>query len=225
MIKAIITDIEGTTTSISFVFDVLFPYARKHISQFIKTHSNDPEVRAILDDVIELASVENDIDSIIQQLIQWIDDDKKITPLKTLQGMIWKAGYESGDFKGHVYPDVEPKLSEWRQQGIELYVYSSGSVAAQKLIFGYSEAGDLTPLFSGYFDTKIGQKREANSYQNILDEIKQDADEVLFLSDIEQELDAAHQVGLKTIQLVRNGGTASASHISQKSFSEIQLTS
>lgn len=225
MIKAIITDIEGTTTSISFVFDVLFPYARKYLSEYVKAHAQQAEVKKILDEVVEIADIENDLELIIQQLIQWIDEDKKITPLKSLQGMIWKAGYESGDFKGHVYPDVEPALRQWHKQDIKLYVYSSGSVAAQKLIFGYSEAGDLTSLFSGYFDTRIGNKRESASYQNILQEINIDANEVLFLSDIEEELDAAKVECINTVQLLRDSNLTATNHYSVNDFSEIDLLS
>ncbi len=223
MIRAVLTDIEGTTTSISFVVDVLFPYARKHITRYIQEHADDPEVRILLDEVVSIGKIENNLDAISQQLIQWIDEDKKITPLKALQGMIWKAGYETGDFKGHVYADVAPTLRKWHEQGIKLYVFSSGSVAAQKLIFGYSEAGDLTPLFSGYFDTRIGNKRESNAYKNIINEIDVEAKDILFLSDIEEELNAAKKSGINTLQLTREGMTASTMHTTVKSFNEIKL--
>ena len=136
------------------------------MDEFIQKHKDESEVRVLLDEVVSIAGIENNLNEICQQLIQWIDEDKKITPLKALQGMIWKSGYEAGDFKGHVYPDVEPVLRKWHEQGIKLYVFSSGSVEAQKLIFGYSEAGDITPLFSGYFDTRFGNKRESNAYKN-----------------------------------------------------------
>ncbi len=223
MIRIILTDIEGTTTSISFVVDVLFPYARAHMAEFIKAHANQADVREQLDEVVKLAGIDNNIDVITQQLIQWIDEDKKITPLKTLQGMIWKAGYESGDFKGHLYEDVKPNLEKWHAAELHLYVYSSGSVEAQKLIFGYSEAGDLTPLFSDYFDTRIGNKREVSSYKNIIAEIGVNADQILFLSDIEEELDAAKQAGLNTLQLVREATRASTKHPFVRSFNEIDI--
>ena len=193
------------------------------MAEFVQHHAEQPEVRALLDEVVKIAGVENKLNAISRQLIQWIDEDKKITPLKTLQGMIWKAGYENGDFKGHVYPDVEPVLRKWHEQGIRLYVFSSGSVEAQKLIFGYSEAGDLTPLFSGYFDTQIGNKREAESYKNIISKINVEPDEILFLSDIEQELDAAKEAGINTLQLVRGGTISSKRHKTVTNFEQINL--
>ncbi len=223
MNRVILTDIEGTTTSISFVVDVLFPYARAHIAEYIKLHANETNVREQLDEVIKLAGIDNNLDLITQQLIQWIDEDKKITPLKALQGMIWKAGYESGDFKGHVYEDVKRNLVKWHNADLQLYVYSSGSVEAQKLIFGYSEAGDLTKLFSGYFDTRIGNKRDANSYKEIIAEIGVNADEILFLSDIEEELDAAKQTGINTLQLVREDSGVSTKHPFVRDFDEIDI--
>ena len=173
-VKLILTDIEGTTSSISFVKDVLFPYAAEHLPAFIKAHQQDDTVRQLLADTAELAAQEGnnisaaDMDAVSAVLLQWIAEDKKATPLKTLQGMIWKAGYENGDYKAHMYADAVDYLQQWHAAGLPLYVYSSGSVAAQKLFFGYSEAGNLLPLFSGHFDTQVGGKREAQSYQNIL---------------------------------------------------------
>ena len=223
MIRAILIDIEGTTTSISFVMDVLFPYAREHLADYIAQHKDDKNVRGLLNEVASIAGIENDDAKITQQLIQWIDEDKKITPLKTLQGKIWKAGYTNGAFKGHVYADVEPALRKWHDQGISLYIYSSGSVSAQKLLFKHTDAGDLTPLFSGYFDTHIGNKRDMNSYEKIIDEIGVYAKNLLFLSDVEEELDAAQQAGMQTLQLVREGTTPSTKHGHVKDFSEINL--
>lgn len=206
MIKAIVTDIEGTTSSISFVMDELFPFARRHLADFVVSHQNDPDVVKILADVAkELDATDLSLEQAIQALIQWIDEDRKITPLKTLQGLIWREGYESGELKGHVYGDAVAHLHMWSQAGIKLYVYSSGSVAAQKLLFGYSCEGDLTPLFSGYFDTQIGHKREPDSYSNILNSISFSSEEVLFLSDIKEELDAAAKVGMQTYALNRSG--------------------
>ena len=225
MIRVILTDIEGTTTSIRFVVDVLFPYARAHMAEFIQLHVNEEKVRAQLDDVIKLADIDNSLDAITKQLIQWIDEDKKITPLKALQGMIWKHGYESGDFKGHVYADVRPNLEKWHAAGLQLYVYSSGSVEAQQLIFGYSEVGDLTGLFTAYFDTRIGNKRDPEAYKNIIAEIGGEADEILFLSDIEEELDAAKQAGMDTLQLVREETRPSTKHSFVRSFDEIDIRS
>src|SRR5690606_28765418 len=144
-----------------------------------------------------------DVEAQIALLSQWMAEDRKITPLKALQGMIWKYGYEQGHFKGHVYPDAVDRLRQWHAEGVQLYVYSSGSVQAQKLIFGYSECGDLTPLFSGYFDTNIGGKREVDSYRQIVAELGLPAAQVLFLSDIEEELQAAQAAGMQVCWLVR----------------------
>ncbi len=205
MIRAIVTDIEGTTSSIDFVKDVLFPYARTRLPAFIETHADKPDVQHWLHEAArEAGLVSASRQEIIALLLHWIDEDRKATSLKALQGLIWEDGYASGEFRGHVYPDVRKNLEKWREQGLALYVYSSGSVAAQKLLFGYSEAGDLTPLFSGYFDTTIGAKREADSYRRIAEAIAIPAMEILFLSDIEQELDAAAHVGMQTRLLLRS---------------------
>lgn len=212
MIKAIVTDIEGTTSSLSFVKDVLFPYARLHMAEFVHQHASEPEVKVQLDEVNKVVGQRLDLEQVIAQLVQWIDEDQKLTPLKALQGMIWQAGYKSGDFTGHVYEDVACKLRDWQEQGIKLFVFSSGSVKAQQLIFGYSDFGDLTPLFSGYFDTRIGPKREIEAYTQIAESIALPAAEILFLSDIEQELDAASEAGMHTLQLVRDSGTTCSNH-------------
>jgi enolase-phosphatase E1 len=151
MIKAIITDIEGTTSSLSFVKDVLFPYARAKLPAFVEAHQQDAQLQILLDDAAKIMGGEPDVEMLIAQFLNWIDEDKKITPLKSLQGLIWEAGYQQGDFKGHVYGDAVEALRAWKAQGLALYVYSSGSVQAQKLLFAHTEYGDLTPLFSGYF--------------------------------------------------------------------------
>ncbi|MDF4003520.1 acireductone synthase [Luteibacter sp. PPL552] len=203
-IRAILTDIEGTTSSIDFVKDVLFPYARQHLPAFVETHADDPEVQHWLHEAAKEAGwVEASRGEVIDLLIRWIDEDRKATPLKALQGMIWREGYEAKAYLSHMYPDVAARLKAWHDQGLKLYVYSSGSVPAQKLMFGFSEAGDLTPLFSGYFDTQTGHKRETVSYQRIAEEIGLPPAQVLFLSDIKEELDAARAAGMRTTQLVR----------------------
>jgi enolase-phosphatase E1 len=208
MIRAIVTDIEGTTSSISFVKDVLFPYARKRLPAFIVTHADKPEVQHWLHDAAKQADlISASQQEIIELLQRWIDEDRKATPLKALQGMIWKEGYVNGEFRAHVYTDVAPKLNEWKKQGVDLYVYSSGSVAAQKLLFSHSEAGDLTPLFSGYFDTETGPKRETESYRRIIAAIGRPAADILFLSDVVEELDAAQRAGMQTILLTRPPGS------------------
>ncbi|MDD2801940.1 MAG: acireductone synthase, partial [Methylococcales bacterium] len=171
MIKAIVTDIEGTTSSLSFVKEVLFPYARANLAGYIHRHADEPQVQTLLNGARAEAGAELTIEQLITQFIQWIDDDKKVTPLKSLQGLIWEAGYRQGDFKGHIYPDAAEYLKTWKSQGLDLYVYSSGSVYAQKLLFAHTNYGDLTPLFSGYFDTHIGGKKEPQSYRNIAEKI------------------------------------------------------
>jgi enolase-phosphatase E1 len=203
-IRAIVTDIEGTTSSISFVRDVLFPYARKRLPAFIETHGDLPEVQHWLHEAaVEAGLVEASRQDIIELLLQWIDEDRKSTALKALQGMIWKDGYEAGDYRAHIYPEVAARLRDWRADGLRLYVYSSGSVPAQQLFFRYSEAGDLSPLFAGYFDTETGPKREAESYRRIAEAIGEQPKHILFLSDIEEELDAAQAAGFHTGWLVR----------------------
>jgi enolase-phosphatase E1 len=163
---------------------------------------------------------EADVERVIEILQQWLAEDRKATPLKALQGMIWKQGYEAGELKGHVYPDAVEALRQWHAKGYDLYVYSSGSIQAQKLIFGCSEAGDLTSLFSGYFDTTSGPKREAQSYRHITEAIGCPAGKILFLSDIVEELDAAQAAGMQTCGLARDGGEL-VGHKTVSSFAEI----
>jgi len=197
--KAIITDIEGTTSSISFVKEVLFPYARRALPGFVRDHGHEPKVRHWLSQVADEIAVDpSQEDQIIQTLQHWIDQDQKHTVLKALQGMIWEKGYHNSAYRAHIYPEVTPVLQRWYDQDIALYVYSSGSVAAQKLFFSHCQAGDLTHLFSGYFDTQIGNKREPDSYARIIDAIQIPAPQVVFLSDVVEELNAARSVGLET---------------------------
>lgn len=203
-LRAILTDIEGTTSSIAFVKDVLFPYSRERLPAFVAAHANDPEVQHWLRETAREAAIpEWDGDAIVATLLRWLDEDRKATPLKALQGMIWREGYETGAYRAHLYPEVATCLREWKARGLRLYVYSSGSVSAQKLFFGHSEAGDLTPLFDGYFDTEIGGKRETGSYSRIVSAMGVSPAQVLFLSDIAAELDAARAAGLRTTRLCR----------------------
>ncbi|AOY88143.1 2,3-diketo-5-methylthio-1-phosphopentane phosphatase [Marinobacter salinus] len=223
MIRVILTDIEGTTSSISFVHDVLFPYARKHLPGFVRAHyQDDPAVREQLDMVAANAGLErHDIEGLIETLQEWIRDDRKETPLKALQGMVWEQGYQQGELKGHIYPDAADCLQRWHDRGLRLFVYSSGSVKAQKLIFGFTTAGDFTPCFSGYFDTRIGGKKEVESYRNILNELGVEASTVLFLSDVEAELDAAEAAGMKSAWLVREGELPETSRFVARDFEEV----
>jgi enolase-phosphatase E1 len=222
-IKCILTDIEGTTTSVSFVYDVLFPYFREHIHEANTLPSNliNPIIKATMDQAKQEGKNLTTTEECLEQLRQWSLEDRKFTPLKTLQGYIWKKGYEEGKIKGHIYPDVVPTLEEWREEGISLAVYSSGSVQAQKLIFGYSEEGDLTPLFSYFFDTKMGGKKETRSYENIAAEMELEPYEILFLSDVPDELKAAREAGFEVIQLVRPGTKPSTHFDNVDDFSQI----
>ncbi|AIF48448.1 acireductone synthase [Dyella japonica] len=224
VIRAIVTDIEGTTSSISFVKDVLFPYAYERLPAFIETHGDTPEVRHWLHEAAKEAGiVEAPRQEVIELLLRWIKEDRKSTALKALQGMIWQEGYASGEYQAHVYPEVSAKLHAWRGEGMHLYVYSSGSVPAQKLFFRYSEAGDLTPMFSGYFDTETGPKRERHSYERIAEAIGEQPAHILFLSDIVEELDAAREAGFSTGWLLREplDMPAAPRHPAHRTFDDI----
>jgi enolase-phosphatase E1 len=198
--RAILTDIEGTTSSIAFVAETLFPYARARLRAFVAAHPD--ETAPILAEVTTAEPGDP-----VATLTRWIDEDRKATPLKTLQGMIWEDGYREGAFTGHIYADAVVALRRWHAAGIALYVFSSGSVAAQKLLFGHSDAGDLTPLFSGYFDTTTGPKREAVSYTAIAGAIGLDPADILFLSDTPQEIAAARAADMHALLIDRDGGT------------------
>lgn len=219
------TDIEGTTSSVSFVLEVLFPYARNHIQTFVSAHAGEPAVAHELNAVRqEIGDAGASLPVVIDTLIRWIDEDRKITPLKSLQGMIWAEGYSKGELQGHVYDDVPACLSAWKAQNLTLAVYSSGSIAAQKLIFGHTSFGDLTPVFSAYFDTTTGGKREQASYTKIAAALGLPPAEVLFLSDIQQELDAAKAAGMQTCGLERSERGVIAGHTVVTSFSDINLS-
>jgi enolase-phosphatase E1 len=204
---AILTDIEGTTTPIAFVHKVLFPYARARLPAFVAAHPQIAETPV----------------PALETLFAQMDRDEKDPVLKTIQGMIWEQGYLAGDLKAEIYPDVAPALRRWSKAGLRLFVYSSGSVAAQKLLFGHNEAGDLTPLFQAFFDTNVGPKREAASYAAISRGTNIPAPEFLFLSDIEAELDAAAQAGLRTCQLLRpeDGTKPSLRHETARDFTQV----
>jgi enolase-phosphatase E1 len=204
-LRAILTDIEGTTSSIAFVHEVLFPYSRARLADYVAAHAAEPEVAAILAAVrAEAGEPDLDIAGCTALLLAWHDADRKIGPLKAVQGLIWAKGYAEGALQGHVYPDAAAGLQRWHAGGMALYVYSSGSVAAQKLIFGHTAFGDLTPLFAGYFDTGVGGKKEAASYAAIAAAIGVAPGEILFLSDVEAELAAAASAGLQVILLARD---------------------
>lgn len=217
---AIVTDIEGTTSSIAFVHDVLFPYSRARLERFLTDHPD--AAAAIFDAVRAEAGTDLDRQACIALLRQWHDADRKIGPLKQLQGMIWADGYAQGHFTGHVHADAAVALRRWHDAGVALYVYSSGSVAAQKLLFGHSDHGDLTPLFAGYFDTAIGGKREARSYRAIAAALDRPPAEILFLSDTPEELAAAREAGLAVILLARDAAPGDDAFPAVSSFDAIE---
>lgn len=205
MIQAIVTDIEGTTSNLSFVTEGLYPYARAHLPGFVRERSADPAVRQALAEINRHAGRALSIEEAIAQILAWMDEDRKITPLKTLQGLVWERGYAGGALTSHLYPDVAPQLKAWKARGIRLYVYSSGSILAQRLIFGHTPAGDLTPLLDGFFDTATGAKTDPASYRAIAAAAGAPPRAIAFLSDNRRELDAARAAGLRTVWLVRQG--------------------
>lgn len=203
-IRAVLVDIEGTTSAISFVHDVLFPWAREALPAFLRDNAGREDVRPEIEATAAEADLDPaDVDAVAATLQRWIDEDRKATPLKALQGLVWEHGYETGAYRAHVYDDAVTALRAWHAAGLPLYVYSSGSVHAQKLFFRHSEAGDLLPLFSGHFDTTTGPKREAVSYERIATAIGLPASEILFLSDVPEELDAARAAGMPTTWVIR----------------------
>jgi 5-methylthioribose kinase len=209
-VRAIVVDIEGTTSSIAFVKDELFPFARQHIPAYVRDHA--AEIRDILDEVCRIeGNAPLSGAQIIQLLLRWMDEDRKITPLKALQGIVWKQGYDSGQLRAHVYDDAASALWRWHAQGLPLYVYSSGSVASQKLLFAHTDHGDLSGLFSGHFDTTTGSKLDAGSYRAITATIAVPAGAILFLSDHPGEIVAAAAAGMQAMLVQRDGAAPVAS--------------
>lgn len=215
-IKYILTDIEGTTSSVHFVYEVLFPYFRTHLNDLTK-HAQVNEVKQAFSEVIEIAAQEEGrhlttTEEVLACLDKWCEEDRKLTPLKALQGVIWKNAYETGAITGHVYDDVPAALNQWRTLGLKIGIFSSGSVAAQKLLFHFSDFGDLSGHFSNHFDTTTGSKKEQLTYQKITQFLGLEAEQILFLSDVSAELEAASAAGIQTIQLLRPGTVSSWPH-------------
>ena len=219
-IRAMLLDIEGTTTPIAFVHEVLFSYARNHVKDFLANnlHSED-----VLEDValltqehaIDINKGENppptsDLESVATYVDWLIERDRKSTGLKSLQGKIWRQGYSDGTLKAQVYADVAPAFERWRAEGLSINIFSSGSVLAQKLLFAHTEAGNLTRFIDHYFDTNVGKKGEAESYRRIAKALSLSANEVLFVSDVVAELQAAKEAGMETLLSIRPGNQAQA---------------
>jgi len=217
--RLVLTDIEGTTTAIAFVHATLFPFVAQALPEFLALHQNVPEVAVVLDQVRAAEPAQAPLET----LRRWMAADAKVTPLKTLQGIMWRHGYADGRLRGHLWPDVAPALRAWHAAGTRLAVYSSGSEEAQRLLFGFSEAGDLVPLFERFFDTRIGLKREAESYNHIAIGLGVPPSDILFLSDVAEELDAATLAGMRGCQLVRaqDGTRPSGRHPQAATFSQV----
>ena len=220
-VRAVVTDIEGTTSAIAFVKDVLFPYADAHLDGYVAAHRNDPVVAAAMRDAAALGGEpEADEARVLALMHAWIAEDRKVTPLKTLQGLIWEEGYAQTGLHGHIYDDVVPVLRAWHAAGVRLYVYSSGSVVAQQTLFAHTAFGDLTPLFSGYFDTTIGPKQARDSYVAIARAAGDPPETMLFLSDVEAELDAARAAGMQTARLLRPADTPPGATTTHPAYSD-----
>ncbi len=244
--RGILLDIEGTTSSVSFVYDVMFPYVRKHLTFEVFANWLEPEYieafHAIatdaghdsLDAWLKTQSLTRDnplraAEVVCQEVTRLMDADVKATGLKQLQGLIWKSGFESGELQAHVYADVAPALAAWKAAGQDVRIYSSGSVQAQLLFFGHTIAGNLLPHFSGHYDTTIGGKKESDSYHKIAKAYALAPNEILFLSDIVAELDAARAAGVQTALVVREGNAAGQTssgepHPQIENFAQVELS-
>lgn len=224
LVRAVVCDIEGTTSSLDFVHHVLFPYAARELPRFVRERGDEPAIAALLDDVRrECGEPQADRERVVEILLGWIAEDRKATPLKALQGLVWEEGYRSGAFTGHVYADTAPAFRRWRERGASIYIYSSGSVHAQQLLFGHSDAGDLKPMIDGWFDTRVGHKRDPESYRRIAARIGRPADTILFISDTAEELDAAAEAGLRTMQMARGERVRDGRHPVVVSFDEVTI--
>lgn len=223
----VLTDIEGTTSPIQFVRQTLFPYARAALPAFVAEHGRRPDVRHWLEQARQDCPGADGDEALVTCLQAWIDEDRKHTALKALQGLIWAQGYQAGDFRAPVYADVAPALRRWKQAGWRLAVYSSGSVQAQKLFFRHSDQGDLSALFDAWFDTTSGAKQDPAAYRNILATLGMQAqpEQVLFLSDVCAELDAAAACGMATCLLLREDASPppGCRHRQARDFDSLEL--
>jgi enolase-phosphatase E1 len=245
--RALLLDIEGTTTPVEFVYQVLFPFARRHAAAYLAREWASRDCRAAIAQLrrerasdrdasdattsgvgLDVSRSDSDAASdpgVLDYVYSLMDRDKKSPGLKALQGLIWQDGYQRGELRGQVFPDVRPAFERWRARHLEIYIYSSGSVLAQQLLFRSTEAGDLTRFLNGYFDTGVGPKTSPGSYAEIAERIHTPAPEILFVSDIAQELDAAEANGMRTALCVRGdnrgAGAGAGAHAAIVSFDAI----
>jgi len=237
--RGILLDVEGTTSSIQFVYEVMFPYARDHLHAYLRENWDNSDARKACH-VISVdagyadwdeftsgcATAERQRERLADKVLQLMDEDRKTTGLKTLQGMIWKSGFESGQMVAHVYEDVVPAIQRWNELGLDVRIYSSGSIAAQKLFFGHTGQGDLLDQFRGHYDTTTGAKKESASYGSIAEDFGISAADILFLSDVTDELAAAATAGMVTALCVRPGNpTCDVEHPypELRSFADVEL--
>lgn len=228
--RAVLLDIEGTVTPISFVHEILFPFARNHVREFLVQHSERPEVQSDVAALVRehTANVEKceqpppidetSIDSLVGYVNWLIERDRKSPALKSLQGKIWEEGYRDGSLKAPLFDDVVPNLHRLRANNLQISIFSSGSILAQKLLFSYTETGDHTNLIDAYFDTGVGSKVEADSYRSIAQQLSLEADTIVFVSDVVNELKAAREAGMTALLCVRPGNQRQTSG---KSFAMI----
>ena len=224
--RGVLLDVEGTTSSISFVYDVLFEFAKRHVGEFLAGHAADPAVRSLAAALAAEAGADPDAgpERLALAAIELMNRDVKSTPLKALQGLIWRGGFESGELVSHVFADVPPALEQWAAAGLDVRIYSSGSVEAQRLYFGHTTAGDLLPHLRGHYDTTTGPKREPSSYAKIAADMAIEPRQILFVSDVGAELDAARAAGMATVLAVRPGNREPGGlfvHDAVESFTQI----
>ncbi len=227
MIHCVLSDIEGTIIPVAFVREVLFPYAQRRLGSFLRENRENPVVRQwashCQDTVAKEWGTRPGYEELPGILNHWIEGDRKHPGLKAIQGMIWEEGYRSGVFTPELYADVAPALRRWRQNGVRLALYSSGSEQAQRLLIAHTNYGDLTGLFEHYFDTGVGAKMDPSSYRRIAAVLGLPAHGMVFLSDAELELDAAAKAGVKTVQVVRPGTIAGTRHSGCSDFESLDL--
>ncbi|ABE53374.1 2,3-diketo-5-methylthio-1-phosphopentane phosphatase [Shewanella denitrificans OS217] len=223
-IKAIVVDTAGTTTDLNFIQDVLFPYSHQVMASFLAQNQQQVLVESCINDVRDIALEPSATVARVAEILQiWITEDRKLAPLKTLQGLIWKQGYSSLAFQGQIYPDFIEAISRYRQQGVAIYSFSSGSVEAQKLLFSHSEVGDLTPMFSGHFDMRMGNKLDKQAYLNIHNTLGLPPKQILFVSDTQEELTAAQAAGMMTCLMSRGDAFAPTEHKQVGSFTALNI--